>query len=79
MWRGLRQDNTAAELKAPKDKTEQPERIKFLPLHGLRRILNTPRGKDPATVRDWAMLALPRRGLRMGKAAGADHAVETPK
>jgi len=32
VWRGLRQDNPAAGLKAPKDKTERSERIKFLPI-----------------------------------------------
>lgn len=37
VWRGLRQDNPAAGLKAPRDKTERAERVKFLPLDGLRR------------------------------------------
>jgi integrase/recombinase XerD len=69
-WQGLRQDNPAARLKAPKDKTERAESIKFLPLAGLRRILEAPRGNDPAAVRDRAILALMgRHGLRVSEVA----------
>ena len=32
VWRGLRQDNPAAGLRAAKDRTSRAERIKFLPL-----------------------------------------------
>ena len=71
VWRGLRQDNPAAGLKAPKGKTERSERIKFLALDGLRRILDAPRGNDPAAVRDRAMLArVSRHGLRVSEVAG---------
>jgi integrase/recombinase XerD len=71
VWRGLRQDNPAAGLRAPKDRTERAERIKFLPLDGLRRILDAPRGNDPAAVHDRAMLALMgRHGLRVSEVAG---------
>jgi len=71
VWCGLRQDNPAAGLKAPKDKTERSERIKFLSLDGLRRILDAPRGNDPAAVRDRAMLALVgRHELRVSEVAG---------
>ena len=42
VWRGLRQDNPVAGLKAPKDRTERAERIKYLPLDGLRRLLAGP-------------------------------------
>jgi len=70
-WRGLRQDNPAAGLRAPKDKTERAERIKFLPLDGLRRLLDAPRGNDPAAVRDRAILAMMgRHGLRVSEVAG---------
>jgi site-specific recombinase XerD len=58
VWRGLRQDNPAAGLKAPKDRTERAERIKFLPLDGLRRLLDAPSGNNPAAVRDRTILAL---------------------
>jgi integrase/recombinase XerD len=72
MWRGLRQDNPAAGLKAPKDKTERSERIKFLPLDGLRRLLDAPRGDHPAAVRDRAILAMMgRHGLRVSEVTGS--------
>ena len=68
VWRGLRQDNPAAGLKAPKDRTERAERIKFLPLDGLRCLLDAPKGDDPAAHRDRAILALMgRHGLRVSE------------
>jgi site-specific recombinase XerD len=71
VWRGLRQDNPAAGLKAPKDRTERAERIKFLPLEGLRRLLDAPKGDNPAAVRDRAILTLMgRHGLRVSEVAG---------
>jgi site-specific recombinase XerC len=71
VWRGLRQDNPAAGLRAPKDRTARAERIKFLPLEGLRRLLDAPKGDDPAAVRDRAILALMgRHGLRVSEVAG---------
>jgi site-specific recombinase XerD len=71
VWRGLRQDNPAAGLKAPKDRTQRAERIKFLPLDGLRRLLEAPTGDDPAAVRDRAILTLMgRHGLRVSEVAG---------
>ena len=70
-WRGLRADNPAAGLRAPKDRTERSERVKFLPLDGLRRLLDAPTGDKPAAVRDRAMLALMgRHGLRVSEVAG---------
>ena len=67
----MRQDNPAAGLKAPKDKTERSERVKFLPLDGLRRLLTAPIGSKPGAVRDRAMLALVgRHGLRVSEVAG---------
>jgi integrase/recombinase XerD len=71
VWRGLRQDNPAAGLKAPKDKTERAERIKFLPLDGLRQLLEAPEGGNPTAVRDRAILTLMgRHGLRVSEVAG---------
>ena len=71
VWRGLRQDNPAAGLRAPKDRTERAERIKFLPLEGLRRLLEAPTGDDPAAHRDRAILTLMgRHGLRVSEVAG---------
>jgi site-specific recombinase XerC len=44
---------------------------KFLPLDGLRRLLDAPTGDDPAAHRDRAILALMgRRGLWLSEAAG---------
>ena len=69
-WRGLRADNPAAGLRAPRDRTERAERIKFLPLEGLRRLLSAPQGDGPAAVRDRAILALMgHHGLRVSEVA----------
>ena len=71
VWRGLRQDNPAAGLRAPKDRTARAERIKSLPLDGLRRLLDASKGDGAAAVRDRAILALMgRHGLRVPEVAG---------
>ena len=71
-WRGLRQDNPAAGLKAPRDKTAAAERIKFLPPDGVGRLLaacpDDARGK-----RDRALLALfGLQGPRVAELAALD-------
>lgn len=53
LWRGLRLDNPAKGLKAPKDKTSREDSVKFLPLEGFKRLLNL-----PDNTRDRAILAL---------------------
>jgi integrase/recombinase XerD len=71
VWRGLRQDNPAAGLRAPKDRTARAERIKFLPLEGLRQLLDAPKDNGAPAVRDRAILALMgRQGLRVSEVAG---------
>jgi len=61
-WRGLR---------APKDNTDRSDKIKFLPLEGLRRLLDAPKGNRPSAVRDRAILGLMgRHGLRVSEVAG---------
>jgi len=73
IWHGLRADNPAAGLKAPKDKTARSERIKYLPLEGLRRLLSAPEGDTVIAVRDRAILALMGvHGLRVSEVAGLD-------
>jgi integrase/recombinase XerC/integrase/recombinase XerD len=57
-WRGIRQDNPAAGIKAPKDRTSRNERVKYLPLDGLRRLLVAPEGNGVQATRDRAMLIL---------------------
>ncbi len=55
---GYRPDNPAQGLRAPRDKTDRAERVKWLPLASLQALLGAP---DPATVkgrRDRAILAL---------------------
>lgn len=68
--RGYRHDNPAQGVKAPKDKTDQAERVKWLPLTAIQRVLTSP---DPSTVkgkRDRAMLALLAiHGLRAAEVA----------
>jgi len=61
VWRGLRPDNPAAGIKAPKDKTAPEDKIKFLPLAGFKQILNITDNE-----RDTAILALMgMHGLRV--------------
>ena len=52
VWRGLRQDNPDARQKAPKGKTEQPERIKFLSPDGAHEVY------DPQDYNDRLLLGL---------------------
>ena len=73
VWRGMRADNPAAGLKAPKEKTAREERVKFLPLEGLKRLLQAPQGDGAKGRRDRAMLALMGiHGLRVSEVAGLD-------
>lgn len=71
-WRGLRQDNPAAGLKAPRDKTAPEERIKFLPADYLSRLLDAcPAG--PMGARDRAAVALfCLQGPRVSELAALD-------
>ena len=69
-WRGLRMDNPAATVKPPKDKTAQHERVKYLPLDGLKRLLAAPHGDGAKARRDRAILALMgMHGLRVAEVA----------
>ena len=72
VWRGLRADNPAAGLKAPRDKTAPEERIKFLPQDYLSRLLGAcPAG--PMGKRDRAVVALfCLQGPRVSEMAGLD-------
>jgi len=69
-WRGLRQDNPAAGLRPPKERTARAERVKYLPLAGFRALMEAP---DKGTVkgkRDRAILAfLGYHGLRVSEVA----------
>ena len=68
--RGLRQDNPAAGIKAPRDRTSRNERVKYLPLDGLKRLLVTPKGDSPRATRGRAMLVLMAvPGLRSAEVA----------
>ncbi|MGD8820245.1 MAG: tyrosine-type recombinase/integrase [Anaerolineae bacterium] len=70
-WRGLRHDNPAAGVKAPKDRTSRDERVKYLPLEGLRQLLAAPQGDGPLARRNRAILALMGlHGLRVAEVAG---------
>lgn len=77
VWRGYRADNPAEGLKPPRERTERVERVKFLPLEGLRRLLDAPdpnrRGNGLRAVRDRAILALMGvHGLRVGEVVALD-------
>lgn len=68
LWRGLRVDNPAAGLKAPKDKTAREDSVKFLPLEGFKRLLAM-----PDNARDKAILALMGwHGLRVEEVVNLD-------
>jgi len=70
-WRGLRLDNPAAGVKPPREHTAREERVKYLPLDGLRRLLAAPLGDSAQAQRDRAILALMGvHGLRVGEVAG---------
>lgn len=64
--RGLIGHNPAAGLKAPRDKTERSERVKYLPLEAVRRVLAAPNVNTPKGIRDRAVLVLMAlHGLRV--------------
>lgn len=70
-WRGLRNDNPAAGVKAPKDRTSPEERVKYLPLDGLKQLLTAPQGDSALARRNRAILALMGvHGLRVAEVAG---------
>jgi len=70
VWRGMRPDNPAAGLRPPKERTAREEKVKFLPLEGLKRLLQAPQGDGPKARRDRAMLALMGvHGLRVSEVA----------
>jgi len=72
-WRGLRPDNPAAGLKAPKERTARSERLKYLPLAGFRELLNAPDKRTVKGKRDRAIMALLGfHGLRVSEVAGLE-------
>lgn len=69
-WRGLRPDNPAAGVRAPRDRTSCDEQIKYLPLEGLKKLLAAPQGEDLQATRDRAILVLMGiHGLRVAEVA----------
>jgi integrase/recombinase XerC len=69
--RGLRADNPASGVKAPRDRTARDERVKYLPLEGLRQLLAAPQGDGALARRNRAILALMGvHGLRVAEVAG---------
>jgi site-specific recombinase XerD len=73
VWRGFRPDNPAAGIRPPRERTARDERVRFLPLEGLKRLLDAPRGDGLRATRDRAMLALMGvHGLRVGEIVALD-------
>lgn len=67
-WRGLRADDPAAGVKAPWDRTVQDERVKHLPLDGLKRLPSAPQEDSPKAKRGRGILSLMGvHGLRVAK------------
>ncbi len=72
-WRGLRRDNPAEGIKAPREKTAAAEKVKYISLAGLRRLLEAPKGDSPRAIRNRAILSLMGvHGLRVSEVAGLD-------
>ena len=70
---GLCDANPAESVSAPPDRTERHERIRYLSLDGLRRVLDAPTGDSTAAIRDRAILALMgKHGMRVAEVAGLD-------
>jgi len=64
--RGMLAENPAAGLRSPKDRTARHEKVKFLPVHVLQRLLDTPHPEKPKGIRDRAILRLMvHHGLRV--------------
>jgi site-specific recombinase XerD len=73
VWRGYRTDNPAAGIRPPRERTARDERVRFLPLEGLKRLLDAPRGDGLRATRDRAILALMGvHGLRVGEIVALD-------
>ena len=69
--RGYRHDNPAQGVRAPKDKTARSERVKWLPLAAIHRLLNAPDTSTAKGKRDRAILTLLAiHGLRAAEVAG---------
>jgi len=67
-WRGLRLDNPARGIKAPKDRTAQEDKVKYLPLDGFRRMLSIAPADTPIGKRDRAIIGLMGwHGLRVNE------------
>jgi integrase/recombinase XerD len=70
-WRGLRTDNPAAGLKAPKERGARADRVKYLPLTGFKELMGAPDKRTMRGKRDRAILALlGYHGLRVSEVAG---------
>ena len=69
--RGYRHDNPAQGVRAPKDATDRAERVKWLPLAAIHRLLSAPDTSTAKGKRDRAILALLAiHGLRAAEVAG---------
>lgn len=69
--RGFRHDNPAEGLKAPRDLTDRTERVKWLPLGAIQRLLDAPDTSKPMGIRDRAVLMLLAiHGLRRVEVVG---------
>jgi site-specific recombinase XerD len=66
MARGALPQNPAAGLKAPRDNTARHERVKYLPLETVRRVLAAPNPNKAKGIRDRAIMVLmAMHGLRV--------------
>lgn len=64
--RGFLPSNPAEQIRAPRDKTERHEQVRYLSRAGVRRLLKSPDVDDPKGIRDLSILALMAlHGLRV--------------
>lgn len=71
--RGAMGHNPAVGLRSPRDRTERDERVKFLTLETVQRVLRAPNARKPKGIRDRAMLVLMAlHGLRVVEVSRLD-------
>ena len=71
--RGVIGQNPAAGLKTPADRTAREEKVKFLTVEAVRRVLAAPNRNEPKGIRDKAVLVLMAlHGLRVIEVSRAD-------
>lgn len=75
IWRGLRDDNPAAGLKAPREHTTRRDQVlaRYLSPEEISELLSVPDRSTQAGIRDWAMIGVMYfHGLRVSEVANLE-------